>query len=336
MEEGRKELFSNTKDQHSFKNMVRAKAVELGFDNSGFSAVDFLPEEAKYLRQWLDRGAHAGMTYMENHFEKRTDPALLFENAKSVISLTFNYFPKNILPTENNYKISKYAYGKDYHFVLKEKLWTLIRYMQSIEPGLSARPFVDSAPVLDKAWAQKSGLGWIGKNTLLIQQRKGSFFFIGEIITDYAFPPDEALTANYCGKCTRCIEACPTQALRPYSVDANRCISYLTIEHKGEIPETFAGGFQNWIFGCDICQDVCPYNIRFAVPTQEEAFSPPAELMEMNKEKWENLSREDFRKWFKKSPLKRSKYEGLQRNIRFAKEIKKQPVEEPPPGTKRD
>ena len=303
----------------SFKEMIVAKALELGFDSIGFSAVDFLPEEAEYLRQWLDRGEHAGMAYMQNHFEKRTYPALLLDNAKTVISLTFNYFPKEILPAANNYKISKYAYGKDYHYVLKEKLWTLIAFMQNIEPALSARPFVDSAPVLDKAWAQKSGLGWIGKNTLLIQKRKGSFFFIGEIMTDFALPPDETQTPDHCGTCTRCIDACPTQALRPYSLDANRCISYLTIEHKGEIPDTFAGMFQDWIFGCDICQDVCPYNVRFSVPTREEAFAPSRELMQMDKEKWENLSRTDFNRLFKTSPLKRSKYEGLQRNIRFAK-----------------
>ncbi len=304
------------------KERIKQKASFLGFDNIGFSQVNFLKEDAIRLQKWLNKGWNAEMSYMENNFEKRTNPAFLFENAKTVISLTYNYFPKKELPTKDNYKISKYAYGKDYHNVLKEKLWNLIRFIQKEDDTISARPFVDSAPVLDKAWAQKSGLGWIGKNTLLIQPKKGSFYFVSEIILDKSFPPDIDIVPNYCGKCTRCIDACPTDALStPYEVDANKCTSYLTIEYKSDtLPNELKGKLEDWMFGCDICQDVCPFNIKFATPHEELQFDPNPDLFKMNKEKWENLEKADFNKIFKKSPVKRTKYEGLMRNIRFLKE----------------
>jgi epoxyqueuosine reductase len=302
------------------KNELQKKSRELGFESIGFSEVTFLKKDAGHLQRWLEKGANAEMQYMENHFEKRTNPALLIENAKTVISLTYNYFPKKSLPVKNNYKISKYAYGKDYHDVLKKKLWQLIYFIREQNPEIALRAFVDSAPVLDKAWAERSGLGWIGKNTLLIQPQKGSFYFIGEIIMDYPLPPDEKSVPDYCGKCTRCIDACPTAALTPYHLDANRCISYLTIENKGEIPPQFKGKMEDWIFGCDICQDVCPFNIRFATPHSESAFEPHIDLLKMNKSKWNTLSKEDFDRMFVKSPVKRTKYEGLMRNIKFVKD----------------
>ena len=257
---------------------------------------------------------------MENHFEKRTDPRKLFENAKSVISVLYNYFPKTIIPEDNNYKISKYAYGKDYHFVIKRKLNELIEYIRKEVGEINARAYVDSAPVLDRAWAARAGLGWIGKNTNLITKERGSFFFIGEIITDLELHYEDKPIPKNCGHCTKCIEACPTHALRPYEVNANKCISYLTIENKDEkLPEDLKGKFNDWIFGCDICQDVCPWNQK-SEPHNEPAFEPVEELLKLRKSEWENLSEEEFRKIFKDSPVKRTKYKGLMRNIRFVQE----------------
>ncbi len=296
---------------------IKAKAKELGFYDCGISRADLLKEDAEKLGKWLGNGMQAGMHYMENHFEKRTDPRLLFENAKSVISVLYNYYPKTKIQEENNYKISKYAYGKDYHQIIKQKLNQLIEFVRTEAGEINARAFTDSAPVLDRAWAARAGLGWIGKNTNLINRKQGSFFFIGEIITDLELDYDGKKIENFCGTCTKCIDACPTGALKPYEVDARKCISYLTIENKEEyIPSELKGRFDDWIFGCDICQDVCPWN-RFSKPHDEPAFDPPDILTQLRKPDWNNLTEEQFRKVFKDSPVKRSKYKGLIRNIRF-------------------
>jgi epoxyqueuosine reductase len=240
--------------------------------------------------------------------------------AKSVISVLFNYFPEQQLPEKSNYKISKYAYGTDYHFVLKKKLKDLIAFIQSEQPDTYARAFVDSAPVLDRAWAARSGLGWIGKNTCLITKEQGSYFFIGEIITDLKLAYDKKMVPNHCGGCTRCIDACPTNALEPHNLDSTKCISYLTIEYKGEqIPEKFKHQFNDWIFGCDICQDVCPWN-RLSEIHHEPEFNLSDQLLKITKPEWEELSKEQFNEVFKNSPVKRTGYKGLKRNIQFLKE----------------
>ena len=299
---------------------IKDKAADLGFLACGISKANFLPEDAERVRNWLNKGFNAEMGYMENHFEKRLDPVKLLEGAKSVISVLFNYFPKEIIPVEDNYKISKYAYGKDYHFVMKDKLKELLKFIEEETGESNSRAFVDSAPVLDRAWAAKSGLGWIGKNTNLITKEQGSFFFIGEIITALELDYSDRPIPKSCGHCTKCIEACPTHALRPYEVNANKCISYLTIENKGDrIPEELKGKFEDWIFGCDICQDVCPWN-RFSIANIEPEFEPNDQLMKMRKSDWENLTEEQFRTVFKASPVKRTKYKGLIRNIGFVKD----------------
>ena len=257
------------------------------------------------------------MAYMEGYFDKRTDPRKLLENAKSVISVLYNYAPKNYLPEEDNYKISSYAYGTDYHFVLKKKLKSLLEYITSEAGENNSRVFVDSAPVLERAWAKQAGLGWIGKNTCLITKEQGSYFFIGEIITDIELDFNETLVPNHCGGCTRCIDACPTGALTPHELDSRKCISYWTIEHRGEnIPEHFKGKFEDWIFGCDICQQVCPWN-RLAEPHNEPEFEPSDELLNMRKPDWIGLDELKFKEVFKKSAVKRAKFEGLKRNILF-------------------
>ena len=256
---------------------------------------------------------------MENNFEKRTDPRKLFEDAKSVISVLYNYFPKTKIPENNNYKISKYAYGKDYHFVIKRKLNELIEFIKKEAGEIEARAFIDTAPVLDRAWAARAGLGWIGKNTNLITKEQGSFFFIGEIITNLELSYEDHPVPKNCGHCTKCIEACPTHALRPYEVNANKCISYLTIENRDEeLPEDLKGKFNDWIFGCDICQDVCPWNQR-SKPHNEPEFEPALDLFKLRKPDWENMSEEEFNKIFKDSPVKRTKYKGLMRNIEFVR-----------------
>ena len=298
---------------------IKHKAAELGFFACGISKADFLPEDDKRVRNWLDKGFNAEMVYMENHFEKRLDPIKLLEGAKSVISVLFNYFPKEIIPSKDNYKISKYAYGKDYHFVMKDKLKELLIFIEEETGETNSRAFVDSAPVLDRAWAAKSGLGWIGKNTNLINKKQGSFFFVGEIITAVELDYSDMPIPKSCGHCTKCIEACPTHALRPYEVNANRCISFLTIENKADvIPSELKGKFEDWIFGCDICQDVCPWN-RFSIANIEPAFEPNEQLINMRKTDWENLTEDQFRDIFKGSPVKRTKYKGLMRNIGFVK-----------------
>ena len=296
--------------------MLKSEAKRLGFYDCGISKAEPLKKEADNLRQYLEENRHGEMQFMENYFEKRTDPGKLFDSAQSVISVIYNYFPKQI-QKENTYKISKYAYGKDYHFVLKRKLKSLLSFLQKIYPEeVNGRVFVDSAPVMDKVWAKKSGLGWIGKNTNLISRKYGSFVFIGEIITDIELNYDTPIK-DYCGSCRKCLDACPTGALtEPYRIDASKCISYFTIEKKGELPQSMKGKFEDWIFGCDICQDVCPWNIR-QIPHQEPEFEPHSDLLKLTKPDWEQLSKDHFNEIFRKSAVKRTKYQGLKRNISF-------------------
>lgn len=282
----------------------------------GISKADFLEKEAKQLDQWLKNDYHGKMSYMENHFDKRLDPRLLVDNAKSVVSLLLNYYPSEAQNSDAP-KISKYAYGQDYHFVIKDKLKELFAFIQDEIGEVGGRVFVDSAPVMDKVWAQKSGLGWMGKNTNIIHPKHGSFFFIAELILDLELEPDGPIK-DYCGTCTKCIDACPTDAIvKPYVVDGSKCISYLTIELKDQIlPSEFKGKMNNWAFGCDICQDVCPWN-RFSKPHNERQFNPSENLLKMNKADWEDLTQEVFQELFRKSAVKRTKFEGLKRNIRF-------------------
>lgn len=287
----------------------------------GVSKADFLEEEAPRLENWLKQNMHGQMHYMENHFDKRLDPRLLVEGAKSVVSLLLNYYPEkeNQQTGEDTYKVSKYAYGTDYHFVIKDKLKTLLQYINEEIGEVGGRCFVDSAPVLDKAWAKKSGLGWVGKNSNLIAPQVGSFFFIAELIIDLELEHDGPIK-DYCGSCTRCLDACPTDAIvAPYVVDGSKCISYFTIELKDQLPQEMHGKFGNWIFGCDICQDVCPWN-RFSKPHQEPAFEAHPQLKEMKKSDWEEITQEVFSQLFKKSAVKRTGYNGLLRNIRFVEQ----------------
>ena len=294
--------------------LIKQKALELGFSAIGISKVDFLEKESNQLKTWIDKGFHGEMQYMENHFEKRTDPRKLVEDAKSVISVLLNYYPKD-LQRDNTYKISKYAYGKDYHYVLKEKLNVLLEFIQKEIGDVNGRAFVDSAPVMDKVWAAKSGLGWIGKNTNLISKEFGSFVFIGELIVDLELEYDSSIK-DFCGTCTRCIDACPTQAISLYEVDTRKCISYLTIEKKDDLPEGMKGKWEDWIFGCDICQDICPWNSKLK-PHDEKTFAISNELKNFTKEDWQNLDKYNFKKLFKNSPVERTKFEGFRRNIEF-------------------
>lgn len=282
----------------------------------GVSRAEFLEEEAPRLEKWLNANMHGSMSYMENHFDKRLDPRLLVDGAKSVVSLALNYFPEKI-QVSDSYKLSKYAYGEDYHFIIKYKLKELMKFIQSEIGEVEGRVFVDSAPVLDRAWAKKSGLGWIGKNANLINKQSGSFFFLAELIIDLELEPDGPVK-DYCGTCTACIDECPTDAIpEPYVVDGSKCISYLTIELKDEIiPKEFQGKMEDWMFGCDICEDVCPWN-RFSKPHQESLLNPNPNLLGLNKQDWEDLTEEVFRDLFKKSAVKRTKFDGLKRNIRF-------------------
>ena len=299
-----------------YTRLIKAKAKELGFFYTGISKADFLEDEAKKLEDWLKKRHHGQMSYMENHFDKRLDPRLLVDGAKSVISLLLNYFPKDDIGENNEgLKISKYAYGEDYHFVIKKKLKELLEFI-NIEIGeVGGRVFVDSAPVMDKVWAKRSGLGWMGKNTNIINPKSGSYFFIAELILDIDLEEDGPIK-DYCGSCTKCIDACPTEALSSYKLDASKCISYLTIELKSQIPTEFKGKMDNWIFGCDICQDVCPWN-RFSKPHNQEEFDPHTKLVNMSKADWEDISEEVFREIFRKSAVKRTKYDGLKRNVKF-------------------
>ena len=298
---------------------IKAEAKRLGFMSCGISKAGFLEDEAPRLEQWLNSNMHGEMSYMANHFDKRLDPTKLVEGAKSVISLTLNYFPEKTQSDLTAPKLSKYAYGEDYHFVIKGKLKELSEFIQ-IEIGeIEGRAFVDSAPVLDKAWAAKSGLGWIGKNANLITPQVGSFFFIAELIVDLELESDSPIT-DHCGTCTACLDACPTEAIvKPYVVDGSKCISYFTIELKDAIPTGMKGQFEDWMFGCDICQDVCPWN-RFSKPHETPEFNPHPDLLEMEKRDWEELTEDVFRKVFQKSAVKRTKFSGLKRNIEFLKE----------------
>jgi epoxyqueuosine reductase len=298
-----------------YSSLIKLKAKEAGFQYCGIAKAEFLEEEARGLENWLSKGMHGQMQYMENHFDKRLDPCKLVDGAKSVITLLYNYFPEKDL-AENSYKIAKYAYGTDYHFVIKDKLKILFDDIKKEVGDINGRCFVDSAPVMERAWAKRSGVGWIGKNSLLINKESGSFFFLAVIILDLELEYDGPIK-DYCGTCTKCLDACPTDAIpAPNIVDGSKCISYFTIELKDQIPEEYKGKFDNWIFGCDICQDVCPWN-RFSKRHQEKLFQPHPTLPEMNKEDWEELSREAFNEIFRKSAVKRTKYEGLKRNISF-------------------
>jgi epoxyqueuosine reductase len=300
---------------------IKAKAAEIGFDFCGISRAEFLEAEALRLENWLNRQQNGAMGYMANHFDKRLDPRKLVEGAESVISVLLNYYPSERLPEgPEDLKISKYAYGQDYHLVLKDKLSALMEAIQEEMGEVSGRIFVDSAPVMDKVWAAKSGLGWVGRHSNLLNRDMGSFFFIGEIICDLKLSYDGAVK-DYCGTCTRCVDACPTDAIsEPYVVDGSKCISYFTIELKDAIPEEVKGKFNNWIFGCDICQDVCPWN-RFSQPSKTPEFSLPEELRTFSKSDWEEITEDVFRELFRRSPLKRTKYAGLKRNIDFLKPL---------------
>ena len=298
--------------------MIKNEAKRLGFLSCGISKADFLEEEAPRLEQWLNKNMHGEMQYMENHFDKRLDPTKLVEDSKSVVSLLLNYFPTNEPQDKTAPKISKYAYGDDYHFVIKEKLKRLLEFIYEEIGEVSGRAFVDSAPVLDKAWAAKSGLGWVGKNSNLITKDTGSFYFIAELIIDLPLNYDNP-TTDHCGTCTACIDACPTKAIvDPYVVDGSKCISYFTIELKNELPSSMKGSFDNWMFGCDICQDVCPWN-RFSKAHSEPLFNPNDKLLSMSKSEWEEITEELFQEIFKKSAVKRTKFSGLTRNINFLK-----------------
>ena len=304
-------------NKSKYTAFIKSEAKRLGFLSCGISKSGFLEEEAPRLENWLNQNKHGQMTYMENHFDKRLNPNLLVDDAKSVVSLLLNYFPSET-QVDDTYKISKYAFGQDYHFVIKEKLKELLFSIQQNIGEVSGRAFVDSAPVLDKAWAAKSGLGWMGKNTNLITKSIGSFYFIAELIIDLELDYDSA-TTDHCGTCTACIDACPTEAIvAPYVVDGSKCISYFTIELKDHIPIEMKGKFNDWAFGCDVCQDVCPWN-KFSKPHNEPLFNPNPELLSMSKKDWEEITDETFKKVFKNTALKRTKFEGIQRNINFLK-----------------
>ena len=299
-----------------YSESIKSKAKALGFLSCGISKADFLEEEAPRLEQWLNQNYHGEMAYMANHFDKRLDPRVLVPGAKSVVSLLLNYHSKEKQTDVEAPKIASYAFGDDYHKVIKDKLKQLMSFIHQEIGEVQGRVFVDSAPVMDKAWAAKSGLGWIGKNTNLISKKAGSFFFIAELILDLELEHDLPAT-DHCGSCTACIDACPTDALlAPYQIDGSKCISYVTIELKNEIPTDFQGKMDNWAFGCDVCQTVCPWN-RFATPHSEPAFNPPDELLSLSKNEWEEMTQEVFSVIFKNSAIKRTKYEGLKRNIKF-------------------
>jgi epoxyqueuosine reductase len=303
--------------KNDYTNIIKTEAKRLGFLSCGISKAGFLEEEAPRLENWLNQNQHGEMKYMENHFDKRLNPTLLVDDAKSVISLLLNYYPSEFQNTES-YKISKYAYGQDYHFVIKEKLKELLDTIQSQIGEVSGRAFVDSAPVLDKAWAAKSGLGWIGKNSNLLTQQVGSFYFIAELIVDLDLEYDYAVT-DHCGTCTACIDACPTEAIvAPYVVDGSKCISYFTIELKENIPNEMKGKMDDWMFGCDVCQDVCPWN-KFSKAHNEPLFNPNPDIISFTKKDWEEITNDVFQKVFKNSAVKRTKLDGFKRNINFLK-----------------
>tara|TARA_B110000503_G_C7110106_1_gene397698 strand:- start:55 stop:975 length:921 start_codon:yes stop_codon:yes gene_type:complete len=303
----------------STTQIVKSIAHQLGFDYVGISKAEFLKEDAIRLEDWLNSGGNGKMSYMQNHFDKRVDPTKLVEGSRSVVSLLYNYHTELRQTDPQAPQLAKYAYGEDYHFVIRDKLNEFFYLLQQQIGAVEGRSFVDSAPVLDRAWARKSGLGWIGKNSMLINKHSGSDFFIAELIIDLALEPDGPIK-DYCGTCTKCIDSCPTDAILPQrKIDSNKCISYVTIELKDEnLPKEFKGKMQNWMFGCDICQDVCPWN-RFGKQNTEKRFQPRLNLLEMTKEHWEELGQEDFSALFSKSAVKRTKFVGLKRNIDFIK-----------------
>ena len=304
-------------DKYKLSERIKSEALSIGFLSCGISKAEFLSEEAPKLESWLKSGFNGEMSYMERNFDKRLDPRLLVPDCKSVISLLFNYYTEKKSKKDNDPKISSYAYGKDYHFVVKDKLRELLSIIKTLVGEVNGRVFVDSAPVMDRAWAKKSGLGWIGKNTNLISKKTGSFFFIAELILDLELEYDHS-TTDHCGSCTACIDSCPTNALAtPYKMDATKCISYATIELKNNIPDSFKDNMRGWIFGCDICQDVCPWN-RFSKNHNEPSFEDKKNIANMSKNQWEDLTKEVFEKIFKDSPIKRAGYSGIKRNIDFA------------------
>ncbi len=309
-------LFSS---KEKFTKLIKQTAKQLGFEYCGISKAEFLEEEAPRLETWLNKNMQGEMKYMENYFDKRLDPRLLVDGAKSVVSLLLNYFPEQT-QTGASPKISKYAYGTDYHFVIKDKCKTFLEILKKEIGDINGRCFVDSAPVMDKTWAQKSGLGWMGKNTNIINKDSGSFYFIAELIIDVELEYDSPIK-DYCGTCTKCIDACPTQAIvGPYIVDGSKCISYLTIELKENIPTDFKGKMDNWAFGCDVCQDVCPWN-RFSKPHSEPLFSNEPNLLKWNEKEWQEITEETFNKVFKNSAVKRTGFKRLKRNLEFIKKI---------------
>lgn len=301
-----------------YTNLIKNEAKRLGFMSCGISKAGFLEEEAPRLEKWLKNDMHGEMGYMENYFDKRLDPTKLVPGSKSVVSLLLNYYPSET-QTEDAYKLSKYAFGTDYHFVIKDKLKQLLAFISEEIGDVHGRAFVDSAPVLDKVWAAKSGLGWMGKHSNLLTKQTGSFYFIAELIIDLELEYDTPVT-DHCGSCTACIDACPTQAIvEPYVVDGSKCISYFTIELKDAIPESFKGKMDEWMFGCDVCQDVCPWN-RFSKAHSEPLFDPHPELLSMTKKDWEEITESVFKDLFKNSAVKRTKFSGLKRNINFLKD----------------
>ncbi len=306
----------NNKSQ-SLSSFIKVASKKLGFDFCGIAKAEKLDEDARRLEKWLNKGMHGNMKYMENYFELRIDPTKIVPGAKSVITLLLNYFPEK-KQTEAVPKIAKYAYGKDYHEVIREKLKIFLSQIKKEIGEINGRGFVDSAPVLERSWAQKAGLGWIGKNGNLINKQTGSYFFIATLIVDVALEYDDHVVKDYCGSCTKCIDNCPTEAILPDKIiDGSKCISYFTIELKDAlIPEKMKGKWNDWIFGCDLCQDICPWN-RFSKPTDEILFSPIPEILNFSKNDWEELSEESFKIIFKDSPVKRSKYAGIKRNIKF-------------------
>lgn len=301
--------------KQKYTTLIKQKAKELGFEDVGISKAEFLEEDAPRLENWLNQNYHGEMAYMANHFDKRLDPTKLVEGAKSVISLSYNYYTEE-KPLEDSYKISKYAFGRDYHKVIKKKLVKLLEFIQEEIGEVSGRAFVDSAPVLERAWARKSGIAWQGKNAMMLTKGKGSFHFLSELIIDLDLVADSPVK-DYCGTCTKCIDACPTQAIvAPQQVDGSKCISYFTIELKDEIPQSFKGKFADWIFGCDICQDVCPINAR-SKQHKEVDFEAREEILKYSKKEWQEITEEVFEKVFNGTPVRRTKYKGLKRNIDF-------------------
>jgi epoxyqueuosine reductase len=304
-------------DKEQLSNFIREQAISLGFLQVSFAKAAEMTEEARNLEKWLNKNYQGKMSYLENHFDKRIDPRKLVEGAKTVISLSFNYFPAEQQRETDAPKLAKYAYGEDYHYVLKEKLHHLLALIKEKTGEINGRCFVDSAPVLERDWAKRSGLGWIGKNTMLISPQKGSFFFLAELILDLELNYDAPIS-DFCGTCRRCIDACPTGSIseKGYLMDASKCISYLTIELRDEIPKEFTGKMENWAFGCDICQDVCPWN-RFSKPHNEVAFLPREGLLDMKRADWLEITEDLFKKVFKNSAVKRTKFSGLIRNLKF-------------------